>query len=93
MPIQIPSILRLPTGRFKRLLAGLVIGLVTVHPAALARHLGSPGNTITVNTTVDGYILTLPGQRLPCTLRDAILAANTDQAIRERLLIEWLRRG
>jgi len=40
--------------------------------------------TITVNSTWDGFVLTLPGQPPPppaCTLRDAITAANTNLAV------------
>jgi hypothetical protein len=40
-----------------------------------------PGTTITVNTASDGFIATLPGQPLPCRLRDAIQAANTNMAV------------
>ncbi|HYR85530.1 MAG TPA: hypothetical protein VE422_15690 [Terriglobia bacterium] len=40
--------------------------------------------TITVNSTWEGFVLTLPGQPPPppaCTLRDAITAANTNLAV------------
>ncbi len=37
--------------------------------------------TITVNTASDGLVLVLPGQPQPCSLRDAITAANTNQAV------------
>jgi len=50
-------------------------------PGAEAQTTIVPGTTITVNTVSDGYILVLPGQPLPCRLRDAIQAANTNQAV------------
>lgn len=60
---------------FQAALAGLAIILAT-GAASSAR-----AATITVNTTSDGFILTLPGQPLPCRLRDAITAANTNSAV------------
>jgi CSLREA domain-containing protein len=36
--------------------------------------------TIIVNTTADGLVAVPPGQPYPCTLRDAITAANTNRA-------------
>ena len=50
-------------------------------PGAEAQTTIVPGTTITVNTVSDGAILVLPGQPLPCRLRDAIQAANTNQAV------------
>lgn len=50
-------------------------------PKAEAQATIVPGTTITVTTTYDGNILTLPGQPLPCRLRDAIQAANTNLAV------------
>jgi hypothetical protein len=49
-------------------------------PKAEAQATIVPGTTITVNTTYDGAIATFPGQPLPCRLRDAIQAANTNLA-------------
>ena len=37
--------------------------------------------TIIVNTTADGFVPVMAGQPAPCTLRDAITAANTNQAV------------
>jgi CSLREA domain-containing protein len=37
--------------------------------------------TIVVNTAADGIVPVMPGQPSPCTLRDAITAANTNQAV------------
>lgn len=50
-------------------------------PKAEAQATIQPGTIITVNTTWDGNIITLPGNPLPCRLRDAIQAANTNQAV------------
>lgn len=50
-------------------------------PSAQAQPTSTPGTTITVNTVSDGFIVTLPGQPPPCRLRDAIQAANTNQAV------------
>jgi hypothetical protein len=37
--------------------------------------------TIVVNTTSDGFVIVLPGYPLPCSLRDAITAANTNSVV------------
>ncbi len=50
-------------------------------PDAEAQTPTFPGTIITVNTNYDGAIVTFPGQPLPCRLRDAIQAANTNQAV------------
>lgn len=52
----------------------------TQAPAAEAQPPGLPGTTITVNSLADGNVVVWPGDPLPCTLRDAIRAANTNQA-------------
>jgi hypothetical protein len=61
----------------------LVAALLAAAPAqkVLAQAIIVPGTTITVTTTYDGSILTFPGQPLPCRLRDAIQAANTNLAV------------
>lgn len=59
-------------------LAALAFGTV---PKAEAQATIVPGTTITVTTTYDGGIATFPGQPLPCRLRDAIQAANTNLAV------------
>jgi len=50
-------------------------------PALQAQPAGSPGTTITVNSLGDGNVIVFPGDPLPCTLRDAIRAANTNLAV------------
>lgn len=50
-------------------------------PAVQAQPPGAPGATITVNTLTDGNLVIFPGQPLPCTLRDAIQAANTNRIV------------
>ena len=61
--------------------AALVAALAWVPSQAMAQPSGTPGTTITVNSLGDGFIVTLPGQPLPCQLRDAIQAANTNKAV------------
>lgn len=48
----------------------LMLGAVTARAA-----------TLIVNTTADGLVPVPPGQPYPCTLRDAITAANTNRAV------------
>lgn len=42
---------------------------------------GLPGTTIVVNSAADGFIISWPGSPPVCTLRDAIVAANTNQPV------------
>jgi hypothetical protein len=56
--------------------------VLTFTQAAEAQPPGLPGTTITVDTVSDGNIIVWPpGGPLPCRLRDAIQAANTNQAV------------
>ncbi len=59
--------------------AALALTLTLATPAQ-AQPAGTPGTTITVNSTWDGAIVTFPGNPSPppCRLRDAIQAANTN---------------
>jgi CSLREA domain-containing protein len=66
-----------------RHLAGFAAVLAfTCLPAAQAQPAGTPGATIVVNSLADGNVIVFPGDPLPCTLRDAIQAANTNRAVR-----------
>src|SRR3954453_9433933 len=65
-----------------RHLAGFAAVLAfTCLPAAQAQPAGTPGATIVVNSLADGNVVVFPGDPLPCTLRDAIRAANTNLAV------------
>jgi CSLREA domain-containing protein len=65
------------------LAAGAAIALAFFwNPAAEAQPAGLPGATITVNSLGDNNVIVFPGDPLPCTLRDAIQAANTNKAVR-----------
>ena len=66
------------TGRARLAAAALATLAITPALPAAAQPAGTPGTTITVNSTWDGFIITQPGQPLPCRLRDAIQAANTN---------------
>jgi len=50
-------------------------------PAAHAQPAGAPGTTITVKSLADGNLVVFPGDPYPCTLRDAIKAANMNKAV------------
>lgn len=66
----------------RRRLAGIAAAAaLAFSPIAAAQPAGTPGTTITVNTTWDGAIANFPGAPLPCRLRDAIQAANTNQPV------------
>lgn len=61
---------------------GVAAALASVPPTRVeAQTTIIPGTTITVDVASDANILTLPGQPRPCRLRDAILAANTNQRV------------
>lgn len=68
-----------------RQLSHLAVAVATVltlaqTQAAEAQPPGLPGTIITVNSLADGNVAVFPGAPVPCTLRDAIQAANTNQA-------------
>jgi len=63
-----------------RVLAASAVLAFVVLPAAEAQPAGTAGTTIKVTSLADNLII-FPGQPVPCTLRDAIQAANTNRAV------------
>jgi CSLREA domain-containing protein len=59
---------------------GAMFWLVGSSPMTAAQA-QTAGSTIVVNSAADGPVVIFPGQPLPCTLRDAIAAANTNRAV------------
>jgi hypothetical protein len=55
--------------------------IVTVIALAAGAASSARAATITVNSASDGFVIILPGHPQPCTLRDAITAANTNQVV------------
>jgi len=66
--------------RFSAPTAAIILVAFGSIPAG-AQVVGTGGETITVNTTADGFVIRRPGEPEPCTLRDAVLAANTNQPV------------
>lgn len=67
--------------KLRYLAVAMAIALSFVRTPAEAQPPGLPGTTITVNSLADGNVVVWPGDPLPCTLRDAIQAANTNKAV------------